>query len=254
MKIIDKKPYTAHQELSELLPWYVNKTLQGAELRAVETHLAVCLTCKRELMQLQRLAQAVIKEGALDSAEQASFLRLKKRLHSGKQLDVHSLPQQVHLGQKPVGVFNSVSQINTANKRGWTSSAMPRTALAMAAVLLLSLSVLMPRYVGNADLLGSNFRTLSDAPDAKQDGISANEIRVVFADNVDQQQKNTILERVHGRFVSDNPTAQGVYTVRLEKDMAVKHLLDVIELLRKDNNIVFAEPAYALLSSAHAER
>jgi hypothetical protein len=250
MKIIDKKPYTAHQELSELLPWYVNKTLQGAELRAVETHLAVCLTCKRELKQLQRLAQAVIKEGALDSAEQASFLRLKKRLHSGQQLDVHSLPQQV----KPVGAIGNVSQINTIKKRGWTGSAMPRTALAMAAVLLLSLSVLMPRYVGNADLLGSNFRTLSDAPDAKQDGISANEIRVVFADNVDQQQKNTILERVHGRFVSDNPTAQGVYTVRLEKDMAVKHLLDVIELLRKDNNIVFAEPAYALLSSAHAER
>ncbi|NOU21058.1 MAG: zf-HC2 domain-containing protein, partial [Methyloglobulus sp.] len=73
MKQINKNTYSAHQELSELLPWYVNKTLQRAELKAVEDHLAVCLTCKRELIQLQKLAQAVIQEGALDSAEQASF-------------------------------------------------------------------------------------------------------------------------------------------------------------------------------------
>jgi hypothetical protein len=76
---------------------------------------------------------------------------------------------------------------------------------------------------------------------------------VVFVENVDQKQKDKILERVHGQVI-DVPTAQGVYTVRLSKDIAAKHLLDVVELLRKDNNVIFAEPAYALLSSMHVEK
>lgn len=244
MKNFDKKPYASHQELSELLPWYVNKTLQGAELKAVEAHLTVCLVCKRELIQLQKLAQAVVQDGALDSAEHASFLRLKKRLHSGTKLDLNALPQQVDTS-------GNVSQISKAKKRGWVNSAALRPALAMAAALLLSLSVLMPRHTGNDLQQASAFRTLSDGQ--KQEAINANEIRVVFAENVGQQQKAQILQRVHGQFISDNPTAQGVYTVRLESDIAAKHLIDVVDLLRKDSNVIFAEPAYALLSSTHVE-
>ena len=244
MKNFDKKPYASHQELSELMPWYVNKTLQGAELRAVEAHLTVCLVCKRELIHLQKLAQAVIQDGELDSAEHASFLRLKKRLRSGTKLDLNALPQQSNTS-------GNVSQISKAKKRGWINSATMRPALAMAAALLLSLSVLTPRHTGNDLQQASAFRTLSDGQ--KQEAANANEIRVVFAENVGQQQKAQILQRVHGQFIGDNPTAQGVYTVRLESDIAAKHLIDVVDLLRKDSNVIFAEPAYALLSSTHVE-
>jgi hypothetical protein len=69
-----------HQGLSRLLPWHANKTLQGAELKKVDRHVSVCLTCKRELSHYQKLAQAVIKESAPRSPEQAAFLRLKRRL------------------------------------------------------------------------------------------------------------------------------------------------------------------------------
>lgn len=254
MEHMNTEFYTAHQELSQLLPWYVNKTLQGAEYKAVEKHLSVCLTCKRELIQLQKLAQAVIQDGALDSAEQASFSRLKKRLHSGQQFDFQSLPQHGQHGHRENRNTSSsgmVTPLSTAKKFGWKNNLLSRSVLAMAAVMLLSLSVLMPRYIENDMQQGNNFRTLSDG---KQESISANEIRVVFAEGVNQQQKSNILERVHGQFATDNPTAQGVYTVRLEQDMAAKHLLDVIELLRKDSSVIFAEPAYALLSSVHTEK
>lgn len=247
MKQINKNTYSAHQELSELLPWYVNKTLQRAELKAVEDHLAVCLTCKRELIQLQKLAQAVIQEGALDSAEQASFSRLKKRLHSGQQLDLQSLPQQVQPGKQQTSAFGNVRRLGNTNQVR-TNNAAFRPALALAAVLLLSL--LMPRYAAIDLKQGNNFSTLSDA---QSEPIRANEIRVVFAEHVDQHQKNKILERVHGQFVDNIPTAQDVYTVRLETDIAPKQLLDTIDLLRKDSNVIFAEPAYALLSSTHTE-
>lgn len=248
MKPINSKSYTDHQELSQLLPWYVNKTLQGAELKAVEEHLTVCLICKRELIQLQKLAQVVVSNGSIDSAEQASFSRLKKRLHSGASVNMQADAKvaAVNASRKA----DNIAPFNRMKKQAWRSSAL-RPALAMAAALLLSLTVLMPRYIENGQQFSSNFRTLSS--DTQPVGMKENEIRVVFADNVDQQQKYQILERVHGQIIGDNPTAQGVYTVRLEKDIAADHLLDVIDLLRKDRNVVFAEPAYALLSSTHTE-
>lgn len=44
---------------SELLPWYVNGTLDGEELREVEEHLRSCLACRREVEELRELRQGV---------------------------------------------------------------------------------------------------------------------------------------------------------------------------------------------------
>jgi hypothetical protein len=238
MKQLHTNINSDHQELSQLLPWFVNKTLQGTELKAVENHLAVCLMCKRELNQLQKLAQAVTQDGALDSAEKASFARLKMRLHGVEELS----PTQQATGS------SNVRQFSKPDTKVRISTAWMRPALAMAAAVLLLVTLVMPLSV---EKLGNDFRTLSDGQIEKV-SANANEIRVVFAENIDQQQKDTILERVHGQII-DDPTAQGVYTVRLERDIAANHLLDVVDLLRKDSKVIFAEPAYALLSSMHTE-
>jgi hypothetical protein len=249
MKQHHTKTYSDHQEFFQLLPWYVNKTLQDGELKAVEAHLSVCLVCKRELIQLQKLAQAVKKEGCLDSAEQASFTRLKMRLHGQAQPS----PQPVPLDQPQTTVSSNVKPLGSARKQRWASSVsvLRHPALAMAAALLLTVTLLLPRHVENEAQLGNNFRTLSDAK--PETVMNSNEIRVVFAENVNQVQKDKILERIHGQVI-DNPTAQGVYTVRLNSKVAVKRPLDAVELLRKDSNVIFAEPAYALLSTMHEEK
>ncbi len=246
MKLINTASYSDHEELSQLLPWYVNKSLQGAEQKAVEEHLKVCLVCKRELAQHQRLAQVIVSSHLIDTAENASFSRLKKRLHNAR-----SASQQ----EPGIGVSNqqagNVLAFNKAKKQNWLNITAIRPALAMAAVLLLSLTVILPRYLENDPQVISNFRTLSS--DSQLPAVKSNEIRVVFANNVSQQQKDQVLEKVHGQFIGHTPTAQGVYTVRLENGIAENHLLDVIDLLRKDKNVVFAEPAYALLSSSPTE-
>ena len=246
MKQLQTKIHLNHQELSRLLPWYVNKTLQGVELKAVEEHVSVCLTCKREAMQLNRLAQAVIHEGALDSAEKASFSRLKMRLHGSNQTT--SPNQTNHVGQDKLVSFDHAKLMSSQKTKARSFDTWSRSGLAMAASVLLAVIVLMP---GLVEQQSNDFRTLSDSKQIEN--VNANEIRVVFAEDINQQQKNTILERVHGQII-DTPTAQGVYTVRLERDIAAKHLLDVIDLLRKDSKVIFAEPTYALLSSMHAEK
>lgn len=239
MKQNHTKPYVDHQELSRLLPWYVNKTLQGAELKAVEAHLSGCLSCKRELVQLQKLAQAVIQEGPHDSAAQVSFTRLKMRLHS----QPGALDQQGRPEPSKSPVLACSKQISSRKRKYWANTQHP--ALALAAALLLSVFLLLPQHSADNLQLGYNFKTLSDG---QQENTNANEIRVVFAENVDQQQKNELIGRINGIFI-DNPTAQGVYTIRLAKDIAINKLLDIVELLRKDNNVVFAEPSSSLLAS-----
>ncbi|MBM4208702.1 MAG: hypothetical protein FJ190_12145 [Gammaproteobacteria bacterium] len=169
------KTYTDHQELSRLLPWFVNKSLQGDELKAVESHVNACLTCKREVIQLSKLAHAVKHEGMLDSAENASFARLKMRLH-GQQPEADRHQQSA--------VSGNVVQLNaSANHRinsritNWY-----RPASAMAAAVLLSLTFMLPMTVDQ-----NGYRTLSNGEIEKT--IDVNEIRVVFAEGLDLQKK-----------------------------------------------------------------
>ena len=82
---------------------------------------------------------------------------------------------------------------------------------------------------------------------------SQNTIRVIFSNDTKQPQINEILASVHGQIV-DGPTAQGVYTVAIESELASKNVLDMVASLRKNTNVIFAEPPYALLSSAHANK
>lgn len=239
MNTLNNETYSEHNNLSQLLPWYVNQTLQGTELQAVESHLGVCLMCKREVIQLQKLAQAVVHEGALDSAERASFARLKSRLKN------QATTAQRHV-QRNHSVFDFVGHLSQRTNRFLP---LTRPMMAMAAALLLSV-ILAPDYFGLTGPTESTFKTLSNG---EQESARANEIRVVFAEHLDQQEKAKILERIHGDFI-DRPTAQGVYKIRLGTTASTQQVLEIVELLRKDSNIIFVEPAYAMLSSLHFEK
>ncbi|HUL67260.1 MAG TPA: zf-HC2 domain-containing protein [Burkholderiaceae bacterium] len=70
---------SAHQVAFELLPWFVNGTLEPAERTAVEQHLHECVACRRELDWLQQLSSAYVSsEPALDS--EGAFERLVPQL------------------------------------------------------------------------------------------------------------------------------------------------------------------------------
>lgn len=236
MKPLPTNPYTTHHDMSLLLPWYVNNTLRGSELNDVENHLKVCLTCRRELTALKKLSLAINQEGSFDSAALASFSHLKNRIHQT---------------ENPV---NPLHQIKTSPKRKWHQQfdlkipTLDRPKLALAAVLVLAL--LIPGYVDLGKQTHNDYRTLSDSEISKP---HENEIRVVFANDTNQQQIDAILANVQGQIVA-GPTEQSVYTVRINQASTKKNIMDALAELRKNPKIIFAEPAYALLSSNQAER
>lgn len=50
---------TSCQEIQELLPWIATQTASPAERRQVFAHIAVCATCRRELVEVVALARRV---------------------------------------------------------------------------------------------------------------------------------------------------------------------------------------------------
>ena len=231
MKPLNNNPYTAHQEISLLLPWYVNKTLREDEIELVENHLKVCLTCKRDIVALQKLAAAVQQEGTMDTVAQASFSRLKNRIHSPDMAGRNNAP--------------TVTAMPAQRKEQDKKWRLPRPALALAAVLLLSL--LITRFIDTGHFQMNDYRTLSNA---EHPVIGQNTLKVIFSNDTQQPQIDEILASVQGQIV-DGPTEQGVYTVAVDSELAAKKVLEKVALLRKNTHVIFAEPAYALLSPAH---
>ncbi|WP_020561798.1 S8 family serine peptidase [Methylosarcina fibrata] len=237
MKENPVNPYLAHQEIALLLPWYVNKTLHDHELKAVEKHIKVCLTCRREMAILQKISLAVNQADALDSAAQASFSRLKSRLH---QPEASASTQAC---ARPSGTKQS-TQPKWYHKLSLDFFRWPQTAAVMLSVL--ALAVIVPAYYLVGPLQQSDFRTLSSS---ETTSFNANEIKVIFAQGFGRQQIGQILDGIHGR-IADGPSAEGVYLIRLTAATEAGAVLDALAALRKNSGVLFAEPAYALLSSS----
>jgi hypothetical protein len=237
MKRTNDNPYASHENVSMLLPWYVNKTLHGAELNAVEQHLKVCLICKREIVNLQHLATAVNQPGTFDSAAQASFSRFKKRLQSAEteQLQIAPVVAFAKLDKQQSKVIGKHLNLS-------------KPALALAATVLLA--VLLPRFINIEQVFSNDYRTLSDAETVK---TNKNELRVIFKDNTSRQTIDQILTSVQAHAI-DGPNAQSLYTIGFDKLVEASQLIDKLAVLRKNEHVVFAEPAYALLSNSQPEQ
>ncbi|MGZ8189035.1 MAG: S8 family serine peptidase [Methylosarcina sp.] len=241
MKENPVNPYFAHQEIVLLLPWYVNKTLRDPELKAVEKHLKVCLICKREITTLQKVALAVNKADALESAAQASFSRLKSRLHQPDNSALaNAYTKQSH--------FKKPAQLKWYQKLGLDYFKWPQPAAVMLSFLTLTL--LVPLYYVVSPMQTSDFRTLSSSenPSFNRNEVK-NELKVIFAEGLGQQQIRQVLDSIHGRVVN-GPSPEGVYLIQLTPTSEAKTVLDALSSLRKNADVLFAEPAYALLSSS----
>lgn len=233
MKLVHSNPYVTHQDVILLLPWYINHTLQGAELKQVEAHLDVCLMCKREIVNLQKLAVVVKQSGAVDTAEQVAFAQLKKRLHQTPPATLQPSTQEVV----------SLAQHKAVKRSAlmpWTSS---RPALALAAAVLLSLVI--PGYFKINQMFSNDYRTLSEGSLAILNNL---DVHLVFADHTTPAQIEQLLAPFAGKVVG-TPTEQAVYTVRFEQIYSKAALLSQLAQLKKNPQVIFAEPAAALLSA-----
>lgn len=231
MKTINPLSHTAHREVGILLPWYVNGTLQGEELDLVQHHLHVCIVCRRELALQQRTARAIRNSSIIDLSPQLSFSRLIRRIDREIQQVNRRKTWWRRLHSQCAHLFHRLSA-GLLLRRTLLALALllPFTGLVPIAKLWLAPMSKEPRY-----------HTLA-APNSVP-SAGRNDIRVVFAKTMEQEQIKQLLISLQGQIVG-GPNSVGAYTVRIAfGDHAHQAVLTALDRLRHHPGVLFAEPA-----------
>lgn len=71
--------HVEHDDITMLLPWYVNGTLNDADRRRIDQHLAACRQCSDELSLCNEMQNATLADGAIPIPPAASASAIIER-------------------------------------------------------------------------------------------------------------------------------------------------------------------------------
>lgn len=215
-----------HRRLAQLVPWYVNGTLEGEERDAVAAHLAGCPACREEAARCETLAAAV--RSAVDDAGAPAPGGLERVLASIELLEAREARRAGWRGRWRDGAE-------------WLADLFRRTpgpvrfrVAAEAALLVLVVGLTAWPLLAPPQ---APYRTLSQDRERQVGRIL---LRVVFAEDVTERELRASLGRVQGRIV-DGPSTMGVYTVDVGASTP-ERAAPILEILRGDPKVRLAEP------------
>jgi hypothetical protein len=227
-----------HENVWLLLPWYVNGTLEAAERRLVDDHLAACPSCLEELARGKALATALrARQDSAPSPHPIQLARLMERIEASEASEAGdasgtgergfaSLPAD--LADRRRGEHDRRGRQGLPGARLLGSTPRPvRWALAgqLAAMLLLAAALAFgparrlqsasSAPASAASARNADYITLS-APAAVGSSTAAvrPQIRLVFVETASEKQMRDVLLCTRGRLV-DGPSPLGAYTLEL---------------------------------------
>jgi len=205
-----------HHEVSALIPWYVNETLDGAARKRVDTHVDACAICADDMAVQRRICEGIHAQPALDYMPVASLKRLHERLDA------------LRAGSAPVQAM--APEQRSRGAASWRG----RMAASVAAVAVAVGLVVVDRWAQfDARLMKPNYQTVTTAVPRPQGEV----IRAVFAPNITLVELQSILDEAQLRIVS-GPTEAGVYSLASNSALTVRASL---ALLRQHATVRFAE-------------
>jgi anti-sigma factor RsiW len=223
--------YTAaeHQEIGELLPWFVNGRLSEADRQRVDAHLRVCEACTDELAAQRRIYGVMSVDAGVERMPTAGLKRLRLRIESLDEVGpAPAAPDEVARSEAPAA--SSLRQ-----RRGAIAASIAMTAVGALAALLWNQH---ERRIAPA-----NYYTVTTT--APQPANTA--IRAVFAPTVTLSELQELLDDAHLRIVS-GPTEAGVYSLAMSGSPSVDWSL---RRLRGHEAVRFAE---SVVPASVAER
>ena len=230
-RITDASHPHEHHAVWEILPWYVNGTLDDRERTSVEAHLRTCATCQAELTRCRDLAAAVqaVEEDVWEPSSE-HFARVLARLDG--------------------------TTASATSRRGWWDTARAQyerygemlrrtpplirwTLVTQSAFTLVLVSIL----VWQAPWAPERFyRTLSSS--SGQTALKRLQIRVVFAEDSTEKELRTLLTDIRGTIV-EGPSPLGVYTVTVAlSGDALAQTDRVLATMRAHPKVRLAEALY----------
>jgi Putative zinc-finger len=207
-----------HQEISALLPWYLNGSIGEHERQRVDAHLVSCAGCRDELARERRIYQGMTAETAVEYIPAASLKRLQARLDGVTGAASATASAEVPAARKP--------------SRRWM--AWQGLMAASVAVMAVALSLLASdRWMQSRAHSAPDYYTVT-TPVVHAPGEV---IRAVFSPTITLVELQAILDEAQLRIVS-GPTEAGVYSLAASSRRPVSTSL---ALLRGHPKVRFAE-------------
>ena len=215
-----------HQKVWEILPWYLNGTLEDHEHEMVARHILGCQSCADELVRCRSIASAV--RGGEEAAMTPSpehFARLMERIDRASassaaepwRIRIRDWFEKIHLHfQETPSLFR------------WALGAQAAAICLLAATITWQASV-APLY-----------QTLSDAGNVAAPGRV--HLQVVFAEDITEREIRTLLGSIGATIVA-GPSPMAVYTVALAADdrESPARTREALALLRANPKVRLAE-------------
>jgi hypothetical protein len=201
-----------HREISELIPWYLNGTLDERQRARVDAHAASCAACRGELAGERKLYQAMAAEPGVEYMPAPSLKRLQAAiddLEAGRPAPARAVEPRASVG--------------------WKGLAAASVLVAFASVAL----VIAGRFGAFGARGPSEYHTVTSATARAHDEV----IRAVFAPTVTLVDLQRILAEAGLRIVA-GPSEAGVYSLAATSRRPVSSSL---ALLRSHAEVRFAE-------------
>jgi Putative zinc-finger len=203
-----------HQAICELLPWYVNGTLDELARQRIEAHLGVCTACRDELRFEQDIFARIDAETAIDYVPGASLKRLNAQLDALQSDSASRRPAQ-----------------------GESRARTPWRVLAAASIAAMTVTIgilMIDRWVQfRLPAAQPLYHTTTSPSPRSRDEV----IRAVFAPSITLVELQAILDEAQLRIIS-GPSEAGVYSLASTSEKPVPASL---EQLRRHTAVRFAE-------------
>jgi hypothetical protein len=204
----DPVPSARHEEMWDLIPWFVNGRLSGAAAAPLDAHLKDCGECAREYAQQLRIYGAMQADDSIAFASEASYQKLATRLDAAPAL-TRTRPALRGLAAAVV-----LAASGLAAWGGWSAH---RVAAGAAAP----------------------YRTLTSL--APVGGAGA-QLRVVFTPTLTLSELARLLHSIDAN-ITAGPTEAGVYTLGFGPSLnSSAQVAQRLALLRASDGVRFAEP------------
>ncbi|MEH6633030.1 MAG: hypothetical protein V7776_19605 [Halopseudomonas aestusnigri] len=197
------------KNIEELLPFYVNGSLEGDELKAVKKAISEDKALQDECTFLQSLIDEVHNQGIENSPGEFGLKRLQRDLSKAKIGEAKAVPKN--------------DNIVTFGTSRWRIA-----AIAACVVLLVQSVYVLPQWQNNDDLIAASGGNITQ--------VRGPIISITFVPEAQEENIRELLLAVDARIV-DGPSALGVYKLSVSKNpetvisklLAHKNLVETVQ-------------------------
>jgi hypothetical protein len=215
----------SHREIADLIPWYLNDTIDVRERERLEAHLAACAACRDDLYVERQVYERMAANVVVEHIAATSFKRFQLKLEG---LNESTVTRRRSGEAEPVALINRVMK----TKPIMNTRSLSISVAASAVILAVALAVFFVHRQTPVPLPQSYITVTT--PSVRAPGEV---IRAVFVPTTTLGELQAILVEAQLRIVS-GPTEAGVYSLAATTARPVMISLDI---LRQHTAVRFAE-------------